>query len=260
MKILKSLLSLFDYYLEKPTKKSEILEFLKILKPYSTEHELIRLGGNNDGGYLVPNDLRNIKCNLSPGVGRFFSFELDLLKKNIQSFMSDASVDSIPSELDGCIFIKKNIGSINKKNQISINDWIESINLDKNQNLILQMDIEGMEYETILSLSEQNLNSFRIIIIEFHNLREIKNKFFFKIVVSTFEKLLQNFIICHIHPNNSCGINYISGVPIPNAIEVSFIRKDRVKKKIYTKDFPHSLDQPSVKNLKDIFLPKIWFS
>ena len=37
-------------------------------------------------------------------------------------------------------------------------------------------------------------------------------------------------------------------------------KKDRVKKKIYTEDFPHPLDQPSVKNMKDIFLPKVWFS
>jgi hypothetical protein len=116
-----------------------------------------------------------------------------------------------------------------------------------------------MEYETILSLSKKNLDSFRIIIVEFHNLREIKNKFFFKIVKATFEKLLENFIICHIHPNNSCGINYISDLAIPNALEISFIRKDRVTKKKYTDDFPHPLDQPSVKDTKDIFLPKIWF-
>jgi len=260
MKISNYLLSLFGYYLEKPSSKTEILDFIKILRPYSTEHKLIRLGGNHDGGYLVPDDLNNIKFNLSPGVGSRFHFELDLLKRGIPSYMCDASVDSISAELAGCIFVKKNIGSINKKDQISINDWIESINLDKDQNLMMQMDIEGMEYETILSLSKKNLDSFRIIIMEFHNLREIKNKFFFKTVIATFEKLLENFIICHIHPNNSCGINYISNVAIPNAIEISFIRKDRVTKKMHTKDFPHPLDQPSVKDLKEIFLPKIWFS
>jgi len=41
MKILKSLLLSFGYYLEKTTKRSEILDFIKMLKPYSTEHELI---------------------------------------------------------------------------------------------------------------------------------------------------------------------------------------------------------------------------
>ena len=260
MKILNYLLSLFGYYLDKSCSKLEILNFIKILRPYTTEHKLIRLGGNYDGGYLVPDDLSDIKFNLSPGVGSRFNFELDLLKRGISSYMCDASIDSISPELVGCKFEKKNIGPIKKKDQISINDWIEDINLKKHQDLMLQMDIEGMEYETILSLSKQNLDSFRIIIIEFHNLREIKNKFFFKTVVSTFEKLLENFIICHIHPNNSCGINYISDVAVPNAIEVSFIRKDRVKKKIYTRNFPHYLDQPSVKDLKDIFLPKIWFS
>ena len=74
MKISNYLLSLFGYYLEKPSSKSEILDFIKILRPYSTEHKLIRLGGNHDGGYLVPDDLNNIKFNLSPGVGSRFHF------------------------------------------------------------------------------------------------------------------------------------------------------------------------------------------
>ena len=63
MKISNYLLSLFGYYLDKPISKSEILDFIKILRPYSTEHKLIRLGGNNDGGYLVPDDFKNIKSN-----------------------------------------------------------------------------------------------------------------------------------------------------------------------------------------------------
>ena len=260
MNISNYLLSLFGYYIDKFSSKSEILDFIKILRPYSTEHKLIRLGGNYDGGYLIPDDLTNIKFNLSPGVGNRYNFELDLLKKNITSYMYDASINSISSYLEGCLFIKKNIGSINKKDQISINDLIESFNLKKEEDLMLQMDIEGMEYETILSLSKKNLDCFRILIIEFHNLREIKNKFFFKIVKSTLEKILQNFIICHIHPNNSCGINYINNIPIPNAIEISFIRKDRVRKKILTKNFPHPLDQPSIKNIEDIILPRIWFN
>jgi len=260
MNISNYLLSLFGYYLEKFSSKSEILDFIKILRPYNTEHKLIRIGGNYDGGYLVPDDLNDIKFNLSPGVGNRYNFELDLVKKNIPSYMFDASIDSISSDLTGCIFIKKNVGSINKNDQISINDLIEGFKLEKKQDLMLQMDIEGMEYETILSLSKKNLDCFRIIVIEFHNLREIKNKFFLKIVMSTLEKILQNFIICHLHPNNSCGINYISNLPIPNAIEISFIRKDRVQKKTYAKDFPHNLDQPSVKDLKDIYLPKIWFT
>ena len=104
MKILNSLFSVFNYNLEKSTNKLEILNFIKILRPWTTEHELIRLGGNNDGGYLIPNDLNHIKFNLSPGVGKFFNLELDLLKKNIPSYMCDASIDSISSELKGCFF------------------------------------------------------------------------------------------------------------------------------------------------------------
>lgn len=133
MNISNYLLSLFGYYLEKFSSKSEILDFIKILRPYNTEHKLIRIGGNYDGGYLVPDDLNDIKFNLSPGVGNRYNFELDLVKKNIPSYMFDASIDSISPDLTGCIFIKKNVGSINKNDQISINDLIEGFKLEKNR-------------------------------------------------------------------------------------------------------------------------------
>ena len=73
----------------------------KILKP---EHnfKLIRVGKNNDGGYLVPDDLNNIDQSYSAGVGLLTKFEKDLEEKfSIRSNMLDFN------EIDKGIFPKK---------------------------------------------------------------------------------------------------------------------------------------------------------
>lgn len=45
-----------------------VAEFLRNCYPLTTNIELIRVGSNFDGGYLVPNDLQGIEACFSPGV------------------------------------------------------------------------------------------------------------------------------------------------------------------------------------------------
>ena len=59
----------FNLYIEKKTQKKDISKILKRLLPYKTDFDLIRLGDDNDGGYLVPDDLSNISRNYSASVG-----------------------------------------------------------------------------------------------------------------------------------------------------------------------------------------------
>ena len=60
--------------------QKNIITFLKKINVYQTE--LVRLGNKNDGGYLVPNDLKDITACFSPGVDTTIQFEKDLSKKN----------------------------------------------------------------------------------------------------------------------------------------------------------------------------------
>ena len=59
MNIKEIFLDLLGVYIEK-TSSSRVLEVLKKLIPKKIDIELIRLGEDNDGGYLVPNDLKGI--------------------------------------------------------------------------------------------------------------------------------------------------------------------------------------------------------
>jgi hypothetical protein len=55
----------------------EIKRVISLLWPITTQHELIRLGGNGDGGYLVPDDLDGLDYCFSPGVSITANFEND---------------------------------------------------------------------------------------------------------------------------------------------------------------------------------------
>ena len=48
---------LFGIHLERDVKKDQIVEFISTIHPLTTNHSLIRVGGDGDGGYLVPDDL-----------------------------------------------------------------------------------------------------------------------------------------------------------------------------------------------------------
>ena len=41
---------------------------------------------------------------------------------------------------------------------------------------MLKMDIEGAEYASLLSLNEENLSRFRLIVIEFHDFHYVYQK------------------------------------------------------------------------------------
>ena len=79
--------------------KKKIDKLISLLKPYDTEIPLIRIGLENDGGYLIPNILNKIKFCFSPGVGKSSNFEKHLEKFGITSFLADNSVDGPATKL-----------------------------------------------------------------------------------------------------------------------------------------------------------------
>jgi hypothetical protein len=62
-------------YITKMTDRNELQMLLNKLKPVSFGKKLIRLGAKGDGGYLVPDDLENVKSCFSPGVGDISQFD-----------------------------------------------------------------------------------------------------------------------------------------------------------------------------------------
>ena len=125
MNLKEKFFDLFNIYVEKKTSKENISKILKKLLPYKIEYDLIRLGDDNDGGYLVPNDLDGIVKNYSAGVGKLSKFERDLKEKFlIDSNMLDYN-DIDESILPiGSKFFKKKIGVGISKDELNIDNWL----------------------------------------------------------------------------------------------------------------------------------------
>jgi len=241
---------------------SEIIEFLKILKPVAINLDHIRIGGNSDGGYLVPNDLKDVKYCFSPGVGNISKFEEELVNRKIKSFLADYSVNDYHNKSNYIDFEKKFIGAVTQENYISIKDWISNkVQYNKSDNLILQMDIEGDEYEVLSALDIETLNKFRIMIIEFHNLHYIFDKSFFKKFQQIIKTINKIFYCTHVHPNNDVDLVVRSkNIIIPSVMEFTFIKKNRVQPIDKKLSFPNILDKSNNPNKKDIKLPDCWYN
>ena len=63
------------------TDVKDLERFIEKFRPKSVGKKLIRIGGNGDGGYLLPDDLSHISACFSPGVDVTSTFEEELAEK-----------------------------------------------------------------------------------------------------------------------------------------------------------------------------------
>ena len=242
------------------TKKDKLQSLLNKLQPVSCDKELIRLGAIGDGGYLVPDDLAGIEACFSPGVGFDSVFEKDCANRGMKVFLADGSLDQPSLSHELFVFTKKHIGIKTNDNFMNIDDWVKSSWPDSQGDLLLQMDIEGSEYEVLLIASDDLLKRFRIIVVEFHSLNELWSKPFFNMASLVFERLLQTHTCVHNHPNNCSDSVKFEDIELPMVTELTFLRNDRISSPSFTKFFPHPLDIDNTKYKPSLPLPKCWYN
>jgi hypothetical protein len=224
--------------------------------------KLIRVGGDGDGGYLIPDILKTVKYCFSPGVGNIIKFEAELSKAyGIKSFMLDGSINCPSFNDDNLKFEKKFLGSRNDENFITLSSWINKCISKNSENRILQMDIEGGEYDVLIYESAEDLSQFSCMIIEFHDLQNVCQRRFIQMISAIFEKIYLNFSIVHVHPNNVSGIVNLGGIEIPSSIEVTFMKNDLISAHTLNSAIflPNPLDSRVSNKIPDVKMPEIWW-
>lgn len=247
-------------YKIKPTSKETIEAFFADLRENSAQVDLVRIGGAGDGGYLVPNDLNDVHFCMSPGVAETSCFEFQLASDyDMICCLADFSVDGPAVQHPLFHFTKKFISSYNDCQNMRLTDWVHaSEDRHGKGDLLLQMDVEGAEYSVLQEVSEKTLAKFRIIIIEFHYVDRIFDRNEFALIKQVFDKLLKQFYIVHIHPNNSGHTSARNGIDVPTVLEFTFLRRDRVVDRLPLSFEPHILDQPNTERKPDLVLPACW--
>jgi hypothetical protein len=235
-----------------------VRRFIERLHPVTTDKELIRIGREGDGGYLVPDDFDGVVACFSPGVGAQASFEAALIARGIPCYLADASVAGPPIDDKLIHFDKKHVGIIDSDTTTSLDTWVNTC-APPGGDLILQMDIEGAEWPVLRNVNDEVLKRFRIVVLELHGLERLIQKDGFESIFAVLDRLLRQFHVVHSHPNNRHEPVCVKGLTIPRLLEVTFLRKDRAQPTGYAKRFPHPLDRNNVPNRPDFFLPPEWY-
>jgi hypothetical protein len=196
------------------------LEFLKV---YAFDKK-IRLGIQQDGGYVIADLSGGYDCYISAGVGREESFSKEFIERygmnEFNSFGIDSSIENYPIEYTNSIsFIKKNISYVNDSANTNLR-YLTKIY----SNIFLKMDIEGGEYGWIRGMTDSELSKFRQITIEVHGVNNDSWGTSYEVKKECLQRLSNTHYLVHAHGNNARGTtNYI-----PNVFELTYIRKNEL--------------------------------
>ncbi|MDZ7841056.1 MAG: FkbM family methyltransferase [Gammaproteobacteria bacterium] len=176
--------------------------------------------------------------------------------------MADASVEQPPVDNPLFEFDRKFLGAHRDETFTTLGAWVgEKLGEDDDHDLLLQMDIEGGEFDVLIESDKSLLRRCRMMVIEFHRMESIFERNSLPLLHALFTKLHQDFVIVHSHANSCCGIAESFGVGIPPVFEISYLRRDRVANQATGAQMhlQHALDRPNVPENPDIVMPDLWW-
>ncbi|WP_297810250.1 hypothetical protein [uncultured Helicobacter sp.] len=221
---------------------TRILEYLKVLQPIKVGRDsLIRVGGANDGGYVMYNKLlkanngggakalfKNPKA-ISLGVSDYSPWDLEMAEIGYQVLEYDGSTKDSPYTHQNIIFHKKFISAHNSDSTITLESIIKDNKLDSTQANILQTDIENAEWEMLENIDIEILaQNFAQIIFEFHGCNPEEESGFYQ-RITQLKRLNKFFIPIHFHFNNHGKIFYSKGLFFSTSLEVSYINRSKLQ-------------------------------
>lgn len=231
--------------------KDEVKTLIENIKPYSIPFSMQRYGNpRRDGGYgLIRKFVEECDCVYSYGLGdvpeqNIFDMQMAELGKKVYLFDEKAEKPFI--EHENIIYQKCYIDSSNAYEIIKKN------NHEQYKNILLQIDIEGSEYELFNNVDQKYFDHMSHICIEFHDLIKPSPE-----KIQTILNLNKLYYIYHIHANNhDKEFDKEFGV-LPKTLEISYIRKDLIDFKPYLCKIPrpiNGIDRPCKEQDKDYLL------
>lgn len=231
---------------------------MDILTLYDCSLKRLRLGSENDGGYVIFDGL-SYDGFISGGIDTNMSFESDFLDtyKLSRCYAFDNSIDTLPNEDARIVFCKREISK----------DFNLSNYIDGRESCFVKMDIEGSEWDWLESLSESTMKKIKQLVIECHFLYQVSdnvkkdtnmmyNEFLRR--MNILKKVNNTHVLCHIHANNYAQrLKYMNN-ELPTVFECTYVNKNVFKDDSNVLVFknirllPTKYDSPNCDELEDI--------
>lgn len=195
-------------------------QYNELLTLYKQPFELVRLGRQCDGGYVVPLDLINNNL-LTCGISNEISFEQDYLKHvsapNIHCF--DGTIANFPSNELSFNWHKINIGSHDTDKDVSLNTIFDKC-FKTATDIFVKMDIEGAEYSVFSTFNSKIFDKINCLVLEVHNIQHRYNEF-----LNLMNLLLEHFVLIHKHDNNNGHYFTDNNITYCDVYELTFVNK-----------------------------------
>lgn len=219
--------ALYDLEWGSPVDTGDVASLMSSMRVEHPGFEFVRLGGDGDGGYVVPDDLEGVVACFSPGVADRADFEAELVNRGIPCHLLDASVSEPPIKDELVTFTKAFLGPEWEPGWTTLDTWVSEA-APENGDLLLQMDIEGWEWEVLATCSREVLRRFRLVVIELHDLHLLATPFGLRRMRHVLRRLQEEFALVHLHPNNyEFPVEY-QGIQLHPVIEATWLRRDRM--------------------------------
>ena len=230
---------------------SELHKLLHIAKV--EDFDLVRIGRDNDGGYILLDDFKTGGIAYSFGISNDVSFDKDIASKGYDVFMYDHTIEGLPKqekENPRFHFFRQGIadGKTQDERLKSLEYFISQNHHENQRDMILKMDVEGAEWGFLESVKTETLSQFSQLIFEFHG---INNPYFHKSILNTLKKINKTHQLVHLHGQN-WGQNWGHYISIDNKIfcdqiEVLYVLRDKYNFiDNYSVKLPIDIDMPAI--------------
>lgn len=245
-----------------PANQSKALRILGRLVPMDViGFEKVRVGRDNDGGYVMIDDFEGIVGAYSLGISDDVSWDREIADRGIGIFQYDHTIDRLPEEHHRFKWSKLKISDCANRGQgiTCLPDELIANGHSWEEDYILKCDIEGEEWDVFAAIDIDLLKIFRQIVCEFHHLGEISIPEKFERMYRTVCNLTTHHSAVHVHGNNCARWAVVGGVAVPDVLEVTFIRNENKEFKVARDVFPCDLDQPNCPHFADFMLGSFRF-
>ncbi|MGH9256450.1 MAG: hypothetical protein ACRD3C_17970 [Vicinamibacterales bacterium] len=204
----------------------------EMLRPVALANcQLERFGETHDGGYLMcSNLLGGVQSGYSYGIGGYDKWGCDISTQfNVTVHQYDCFNTTQPACSGGeTVFHAECVGDTTETVEGRVFDTVKNQfaeNGDRSKRIVLKIDVEGAEWDSLLSVPNEILEQIDQMAVEFHWIEDekfhwVQDDKYLRVV----QRLKQFFEVGHIHFNNASCIGDLE--PFPTwAYEVLFVSK-----------------------------------
>ena len=248
-----------SYSLDKETSHSrrlseekihDVKKMLNAMKVKRYENmNLIRVGGNADGGYVMVDNLSG-SIAYSIGIGDEISWDKDMADRGYDLYMYDFSVDKIPFFDERFHFFKYGISGSKTDDPsfLTLDEAIESNDHNGKSGMILKMDIEGGEWGFFERVDEKILSQFDQLVFEIHGLLKTGRWAYY---AECLGRLGRTHSLIHVHANNYSRYALINRLRISDCMELTYVKNGDREFEFNDSTFPIMEDRPNIAGLDE---------